>query len=202
MFLCNQALAGELDQHAWQQPVTDDGNPRILISDFEPEEQIWNRMPRFYRPTADGDKPTIPFSGGKGKFMFQAGTYIMRSNYNNAGAHLAGIRQLPEVHLDVQVYCKDILLDGQYAEARMLLHVENNTEELAFFTEFKLEGLGDDAILIFDDNYTHILPNTEKDIWVRIINLGSFTGMKTANMSVGGWNAKKKSIQEFTLTFK
>jgi hypothetical protein len=123
-------------------------------------------------------------------------------DYNNAGAHLAEIRQLPEVDLDVQVYCENTVLDGKYAEARMLLHVENNTDRLAFFTEFKLEGLGDDAILIFDDNYTHILPNTEKDIWVRIINLGSFTGMKTVNVSVGGWNAKKKSVQEFTLTFK
>ena len=43
MLLCNQipALAAEPEQHAWQQPITDDGNPRVLLSDFEPEEQIW-----------------------------------------------------------------------------------------------------------------------------------------------------------------
>ncbi|MCP4405008.1 MAG: hypothetical protein GY801_47865, partial [bacterium] len=123
-------------------------------------------------------------------------------DYNNAGEHLAEIRQLPEVDLDVDVYCESTVLDGKYAEARMLLHVENNTPNLAFFTEFKLEGLGGDAILIFDDNYTHMLPNTEKDIWVRVINQGYFSGDKAVNVMVGGWNAKKKTVKELTLTLK
>lgn len=33
--------AGEPEQHAWQEPILDDGNPRVIISDFEPKEQIW-----------------------------------------------------------------------------------------------------------------------------------------------------------------
>jgi len=124
-------------------------------------------------------------------------------DFDNEGAYLAEIRQLPEVDLDVQVYCDDTLLDGKDSQAYMLLHVENNTIDLAFFTEFKVEGLDDEVIILFSDNYTHILPNTEKDIHVRIINLGKFTGTKTVKVSIGGWNAKKKTLEkEFTLLFK
>lgn len=46
---------------------------------FQFENVVASRMPRFYRPTEDGEKPIIPFSGGKGKFMFQPGAYIMKN---------------------------------------------------------------------------------------------------------------------------
>ena len=56
--------------------------------------------------------------------------------------------------------------------------------------------------VLYGDNYFSILPEQIVKIPVRIRNTVAFRGKKTLTFSVGGWNAKVKTIGKVTLDFQ
>jgi len=117
-------------------------------------------------------------------------------DFDNDGAYLSALRDLPPVDLEARVFCDNpVIIPGQKKEFYITLH--NNSPAIGFFIALDLEVLDDNGEpprLLYLDNYFSLLPGAEKTVVVKMFNDRCFTGERRFRFSVGGWNVREKSI--------
>ena len=121
---------------------------------------------------------------------------------DNDRAYLADLKNLPLVKLDVEVFHETLELEAGQS-AQVLINLENNSTDVAFFTGLKLKGIDEELTQIYSDNWFAMLPKTKKRVWVKLSNDRHATGSFEAQFESVGWNAVKKDIgAAFTLVLK
>jgi len=121
---------------------------------------------------------------------------------DNDRAYLADLRNLPSVDLDAEVFHEPTELEAGQS-ALVLIKLENNTTDMAFFAGLKLKGIDEEITQIYSDNWFSMLPKTKKRVWVKLINDRHATGSFKAQFEIAGWNVEKKDIgAAFTLVLK
>ncbi len=121
---------------------------------------------------------------------------------DNDRAYLADLKNLPSIDLDVEVFHEPTELDAGQS-ALVLIKLENNGTDMAFFAGLRLKGVDEEITQIYSDNWFSMLPKTEKRVWVKLVNDGQATGSFQAQFEIAGWNVAKKDVgTTFTLVLK
>jgi hypothetical protein len=121
---------------------------------------------------------------------------------DNDRAYLADLKNLPLIDLDVEVFHEPAELDAGQS-ALVLIKLENNGTDMAFFAGLRLKGVDEAISQIYSDNWFSILPKTEKRVWVKLVNDRHVTGSFQAQFEIVGWNVVRKDIgAAFTLVLK
>ena len=123
-------------------------------------------------------------------------------DFDNERQYLASLKKLTQVDLESEVFFdKTEIPAGGFVN--VLIKLKNNTDEIAFFSGLKLNGVEDYTTQIYSDNWFSVLPETEKRVWVKIYNDKKKTGNFNTQFELTGWNVTKKTIgQEMNIQLR
>jgi hypothetical protein len=113
--------------------------------------------------------------------------------YDNRRAYLSEIGTLPSVSLEGVVKTKNLVLP-KGGRASLNVTLTNPTGRLAFFTGLALEGLDQELVQIYSDNYFALLPGAVKKVKVTLIHNQGFMGKREVQFRVKGWNVRPRRI--------
>lgn len=123
-------------------------------------------------------------------------------NFDNDRMYLGDLKTLTPVDLDVQVVFDTSEIPAGES-IPVLIKLRNNTDQMAFFAGLKVKGIEEITTQIYSDNWTWVLPNSEKRIWVNIANDKKATGSYQTQFELTGWNVIKKNVgSEFKVILK
>jgi hypothetical protein len=116
-------------------------------------------------------------------------------DFDNKGAYLADMRNLPKVDLDTQVFCNSLTI-GRNNKAEIKVCIKNSGKNLAFFVNLKLKGLNGEASVHYSDNYFALLPGGERTVTVGLVNDKIIKGSirKSIQFEIDGWNVRNKKV--------
>ena len=103
------------------------------------------------------------------------------------------MKNLPAVDLEVEVFHEVTKLKAGQS-APVLIRIRNNSDAMAFFAGLKVKGIDEVTTQIYSDNWFPVLPKTEKQVWVKLVNDKHAQGSYQAHFEISGWNVKKKKI--------
>jgi hypothetical protein len=123
-------------------------------------------------------------------------------DFDNERAYLADLKNLPPVDLEAEVFHEITELEARQ-DAPVLIRIRNNSDAMAFFAGLKLKGIDEATTQIYSDNWFPMLPKTEKQVWVKLVNDKHAPGSYKAQFEMTGWNVVKKNIgSAFTIVLK
>jgi beta-mannosidase len=114
-------------------------------------------------------------------------------DFDNERTYLADLKNLPAVGLDVEVFHEVTKLEAGQS-TRVLIRIRNNSDAMAFFAGLKVKGIDEVTTQIYSDNWFPMLPKTEKQVWVKLVNDKHAQGSYQAQFEITGWNVKRKKI--------
>ncbi|NLG83744.1 MAG: hypothetical protein GX493_03845, partial [Firmicutes bacterium] len=114
--------------------------------------------------------------------------------FDDEGAYLADLRNLPEADLEVEVFHDELRLEPG-GQGLLHLRLRNIGSGLAFFIGLSLRGLDDAASLFFSDNYFALFPGQEKTVLVKVVNDRRRPGARRVWFEVHGWNVPKRKVE-------
>ena len=114
-------------------------------------------------------------------------------DFDNNRTYLADLKNLPAVDLEVEVFHEVTKLEAGQS-APVLIRIRNNSDAMAFFAGLKVKGIDEVTTQIYSDNWFPVLPKTEKQVWIKLVNDKHARGSYQAQFEISGWNVKKKKI--------
>jgi beta-mannosidase len=192
------------------------GNDRNISMSSDPFV-VPNLIKRFYRIPeemirwGEGNELEIRLYGqdaigiSEPVYLRQASTSAERRaiiQFDNERAYLADLNNLPAVALDAEIYYEATELAAG-ATLPILVKLRNNSVAIGFFVGLKVNGVADVTTQLYSDNWFWILPHSEKQVWVKLVNDQKATGSYPAQFEISGWNVIPQKIgPQFTVALR